>query len=378
MQSIKVITASLSKSKNWRSYLAQRLIPIRGNLNNYKKESELILKYYYQNKTASLTLADGTDITLGAYKIIEDKITPIVPKALQILNSVVRYVERNSIYLEIMVANLGLTQTIVDCVLKKKQIPSYLVINGMLSSGFLDEGKYANYINCYSKSIKKYYYKDVENVFCLGDPRMDNYANKSQKKTINRLIPTITIGTSGFNNLDLTSYVAVEFEFLYDILHSFQQLKTSGERFNLIIKVRPNGFLDQYKNFVKEYFPDLVNQLIQDIPIRQILRKTDLYISIYSQTLFEASCLGIPVIYYKKDREFLDPPFDKKSELVTIESVDGLKDAYYDFKNNSNRYNDFLNKKIMEKYIGKLDGKNLERNLAFVTKLINQNKKMRA
>ncbi len=375
---IRVITSSLSKSKNWRSYLAQRLIPIIGITNSYKTEAELLKKRFFLNKNAKLILADGTNITKGAYKTIEDKVVPLLPRALQILHSAIHYIERNPIHLEIMIANLGLVQTIVDCVLKKKQVPSYLVINGLLGGGFCDEGKYATVINCYSTSIKQHYYNNAENVFCLGDPRMDNYINNSHIRTVDRLNPTISIGTSGFNNLDLISYVAVEFEFMYDILKAFQHLKVSGESFNIIIKVRPNGFLEQYKSFVSEYFPDLTVEIIREVPISQVLLKTDLYISIYSQTLFEASCLGIPVIYYKKDKEFLDPPFDKKSELVTVDNIDDLKHAFFDFKNGSNRYDHFLNKAVMEKYVGPLDGKNLERNLEFVTNLINQNKHMDA
>ena len=69
------------------------------------------------------------------------------------------YSEKIHISLEIMIANIGLGQTIMDCVLKHKGIPSYLIINGFMGGSFLDEAKYATYINSYSKSIKKLYYK---------------------------------------------------------------------------------------------------------------------------------------------------------------------------------------------------------------------------
>ena len=374
IKGVKVVTSSLSKSKNWRTFIAQRLIPIRGNPRNFKRTAELLMHNFYKRKKSVLVLADGTDVTDGSYRVIETKITPLVPKALQILDSVNHYFKNNQIHLEIMIANLGLLQTIVDCVLKKNGIPSYLIINGLLGGEFCDEGKYATYINCYSKSIKQKYYNNAENVLCLGDPRMDRYMSKLSKRTINRESPIITIGTSGFNNLDLISYVAVEFEFMYEVLTSFQELKNEGQLFSIIIKVRPNGFLEQYKSFVSEYFPDLEIKFIKEVPISDVLVNTDFYISIYSQTLFEASCLGIPAIYYKKDKEYLDPPFDGKSELVTVNSVQGLKEAFLDFKKASNRYDDFLRKDIMEKYVGPLDGSNLQRNLSFIERLIDQPK----
>ena len=102
----------------------------------------------------------------------------------------------------------------------------------------------------------------------------------------------------------------------------------------------------------------------------EVLKKTDFYISIYSQTLFEASCLGIPVVYYKKDTEITNPPFDNNSELVTVSTIDSLMKAFVDFKNNDYRYKNFLDKKIMEQYIGSLDGKNLDRNIDFIHNLL--------
>jgi hypothetical protein len=260
----------------------------------------------------------------------------------------------------------------VDCILKTKQVPSYLIINGILGGKFDDEGKYATYINGYSDNIKKHYFFDVENVLCLGDPRMDDYASRTQPKTINRITPTVTIGASGFNGINLISHVAIEFDFMFDLLTAFAELRKEGNEFNLIIKVRANGELKQYTAFTREYFPELPLEIVRDTPIIHILSKTDFYISIYSQTLLEASCLGIPVVYYKKDQEFLDPPFDGRSELVTVDSVTAFKKAFLDFKTGHARYDGFLDKTVMEKYIGTLDGKNLERNLNFIYGLLNK------
>jgi hypothetical protein len=105
----------------------------------------------------------------------------------------------------------------------------------------------------------------------------------------------------------------------------------------------------------------------------EVFISTDLYISLYSQTHFEASCFGIPCIYYKNDKEIIDPPFDFKSELVTVDNISDLEKAILDFANGSTIFDDFLKKSVLEKYIGPLDGKNLDRNIEFITKLINSN-----
>ncbi|MDN3684007.1 hypothetical protein QW180_08755 [Vibrio sinaloensis] len=45
---------------------------------------------------------------------------------------------------------------------------------------------------------------------------MDGYHDDHKKITVDE--PTIVIGTSGFNSVDLNSYVAVEFDFMFDVL----------------------------------------------------------------------------------------------------------------------------------------------------------------
>lgn len=369
---LRIVTSSLSNTKGMKKYFVQRLIPIKGKKIQFQKQSESLVRDFRGNRSATLCLSGGVDITAGAYDIIEKQIQPVVSEALRILNSVINYVEKRPIQLEVMIANIGLIQTIVDCVLRVRQIPSYLIINGLMTGGFCDEAKYAAVINGYSKSIKEHYFNNANNVVCLGDPRMDDYVMMVKSTPIGRVKPTVSIGTSGFNNIDLNSYVAVEFDFLFDILSAFQELQDEGRVFNLIIKVRPNGVLEQYLEFSKEYFPKLKIEIVRDVPMNQVLYKTDLYISIYSQTLFEASCLGIPVIYYKKDNETLDPPFDQRSELVTVDTIAGLKQAFLDFKSDHDRFKGFLEKSVMEKYVGPLDGKNLERNLALIYNLLKQ------
>lgn len=373
-KNLKIFTQPLfyKKTKFWFEY--SNFIPSSLSINNsdLKNTADSLMNDFNLKKFKNLILHDGTDITELCYKEIISNVSYILSQAIQHVININYFLNKNRFDLEIMIANLGLFETILDSCLKNRNVPNYMIINGLLMGEFCDEAKYALHINSYSQSVKKYYFEDKDNVVCLGDPRMDKYINNkpTKIKSINRDIPTITIGTSGYNNLDLISYTAIEFEFMFDILKTFSDLNEMGYKFNLIIKVRPNGFLSQYVAFASEYFPDLKINIIQNGKIKDVLESTDLYISIYSQTIFEASCLEIPVIYYKKDKEYLDPPFDNKSELVTASNVENLKNIYLKFLNNSDIFTPFLDKKVMEKYIGPLDGKNLEKNLSFIYRLI--------
>ncbi|QOY54071.1 hypothetical protein HUE87_09295 [Candidatus Sulfurimonas marisnigri] len=366
----RVLLENFSQKTNLSSKFKERTIPIFGKIEEYDNFANSLIGKFYEEKYHKLILEDGSDISELVYKIIINRIAPRLSHFLRTLNNCIRYTDKNKVDLVVLIANIGHTATLFDLVCKSKNIPSYLIINGLLGPEYSDEAKYATIINSYSVSIKENYFKNMENIVTLGDPRMDDYACENQNK-INRVMPVITIGTSGYNPVDLNSYVAVEFDFLYDVLFALKKSMNKNVLFKINIKVRSNGYKKQYDSFVKKYFSELNITVIENTPMKTVLKKTDFYVSIYSQTLFEASCLGIPVIYYKKDNEIMMPPFDNNSELVTVSTVEDFIEAFDDFQNKNKRYDAFLDRTNMEKYIGPLDGKNLDRNLQFIYKLLN-------
>lgn len=366
---IRVSQAHFSAAPGLMKFLRERPIPVYGGLSKYRARAARLIEAFRQRRSARLILSNGVDITDAVNRTIERKISEVLPESLRALDCVIRYLDRHPLRLVILIANLGQVAMLVDCVAKNKGIPSYMIINGLLGNEYLDEAKYATVINAYSTSIRDNYFRGMDNIVCLGDPRMDAYANGPARST-NRALPTITIGASGFSNIDLNSFLAVEFEFLHDVLSAIRNVSNPVHCFRVVLKVRANGYRKLYREFTEEYFPGMIDLIVDDMPMRTVLDDTDLFISIYSQTLFEASCLDIPVIYHKNDREIIDPPFDGKSELVTTHDVSSLELALRDFLARSRRFDAFRDKNVMEKYIGPLDGKNLRRNLEFVLNLL--------
>lgn len=369
---IRLVLAHFSWSKDFLKYFTERPIPVWGRLENYQEVADRLMLDFQKQRCCTLILANGVDITDSAFRIIEQRVHGQITETLRALDCVISYLDKNPVKLAVLIANIGLIATLVDCVCRARGVPSYLIINGLMSGDFLDESKYASVINSYSVSIKENYFRGMDNVVCLGDPRMDLYVREHSPRVINRDMPTVTIGTSAYSPIDLNSYVAVEFEFMHDVLSALKIVKEQGATLRVVIKVRANGYREQYQNFVQEYFPGLVDEILDTIPFNKVLEQTDFYISLYSQTLFEASCLGIPCLYYKNDCEIIDPPFDGKSELVTVSNVTDLVTAIVDFQSGHERFSPFLDRAVMEKYIGPLDGKNLERNLDFVRQLLKQ------
>jgi hypothetical protein len=367
---VKLVLAHFSWAAGWFKYLAERPIPVWGRLKKFQNEADHLIQAFRERRTARLILTGKVDVTANAYKIIEERISSRITEYLRALDCVIRYLLRSPVKLTVLIANIGQIAALVDCVSRARGIPRYLIINGWMSGDFLDESKYATVINAYSSSIREHYYRGMDNIVCLGDPRMDHYVRECSPRLINRASPTVTIGTSAHSTIDLNSYLAVEFDFMNEVLSALRMVKEQGVNLRIILKVRSNGYREQYRAFTDELFPGMVDEILDTVPISSVLARTDFYISLYSQTLFEASCLGIPCLYYKNDREVLDPPFDGKSELVTVDSIGALVTAFADFRSGHERFDPFLSRAVMERYIGPLDGKNLERNLEFIYGLL--------
>jgi hypothetical protein len=203
---------------------------------------------------------------------------------------------------------------------------------------------------------------------------MDRYASLTPK-SINRKSPTVIIGAAGYDSIDLNSYLAYEFDFLYDILFCIDNALKQGLNAKVILKVRGNGYYELYADFISEYFSHLNITIIQNGRFSDLVQKADLYISFFSQTIFEAACLRIPTIYYKKDSQYLHEPFDGNSELVTAYDQNSLLDKIYLFYSSSDVFDEFMKTEVLEKYIGSLEGKNTQNNIDFIMDLVNKDLK---
>lgn len=350
---------------SWLEILKQRSIPIHRVKKNQLGFAKEIMENYRSSRCTELILEGNLNITSCAYRTIDYYVEKRIGEAIGIIDDIQRFIKIDSIDLLILVTNYGFFDSILSSVATNFKVPSYLIINGMLVSKYGNDSKNATLINSYGVRMAEDYFKGSQNVVYLGDPRMDKYFSKLSK--VNRFSESsalvIGIGTAGLNNTDLVSYAAFEFEFLYACLFAIQLLQNSGKIIEIRLRVRANGVVNKYKRFVEEYFPDLTIFFCQEETLLDYFEKLNLYISFYSQTLLEASAMGIPVIYFKFDEEDLFPPFDSRSELVTAESKERLFSLIKDFNANEEIYRKFMDSATLEKYIGFVDGGNLQRNI---------------
>lgn len=349
-----------------KSILKQKRISF-GTYNNGTEAIEVI-ENFKSAKKINWTY-EGFD--LGQF--LQDQLLSTVEKrvdeGISVIKSIEKYFSKNPIQLMIPVTNLWLENRLIMNYCRNHGIPVFMIINGLLNVKHWRDAHDSNWVNCYSDSLKVDYFKNKSNALSIGDPRMDVYA-KADSKIINRDNPVIVIGAAAYNHIDQTSYVAFEFDFLFDVLSVLSKLTAGGKQRHVILKVRANGYADAYQDFVNEYFPDLGVEVIQYSSFIEVVKKADLYLSFYSQTLMEAAALGIPTIYYKKDDADMYKPYDNESELVTAVNCDELELRINDFYKDDIVFRPFLDRKVLEKYIGPLDGNNLQRNLDFIESLL--------
>lgn len=362
---VRVVRTAVARHSLWSRY-----IPLGKPNRRHEVEAARALAAHRAVREARLVVGHGLDLTNEAYELIEQCVAPRVATSLRRLEDILDYVKQLPIALEVLIANIGDVDTLVDCVCRARGVPSYLIANGLLLTPFVDDSKYATTINAYSESVRDHYFRGMTNIVCEGDPRMDRYVPLMPRRPAPSGCMHVAIGASGHSNTDLNSYVAVEFEFLDGVLSALALLKAEGVLLTVTIKVRANGYASQYRDFAAEYYPGLVDEIVADAPMSDVLAGADCLVSIYSQTLFEASCLGIPAVYFRVDDEYKYQPFDGESEVVTVDARDELLQALRDVARGHPRFDAFMAPEAMSKYIGPLDGGNLERNLRVVHRML--------
>ncbi len=361
---LQVVTTSYSGEAN---FLNERRV-FYGN----HKEAIKSGKRLFENAKTSLShkwMVQDVDLASLLYKMIFRIIEVDVSSACSDIKSIERFFNKRNPVLMIPVTDLWMRNSLIMSYFHKNEIPIYFIINGLLFSSFWREAKKATFINAYSKTIRENYFKSSPKAEVIGDPRMDYYGDIEQRE-LDLKNPTITIGTSGFSPIDLNSFLAVEFEFIYDVLSVLKSIKDEGHNFEIILKVRPNGYLDQYESLVQEFFSDLDISFYQNESFKTLIAKTDIYISIYSQTLFEALSLGIPSIYYKNENQIMLAPFSEDSQLTIARSKEKLHELILSFYSEGDLIKNRVSREELELLIGPLDGKNLKRNLNFIERII--------
>ncbi|MGN1124111.1 MAG: CDP-glycerol glycerophosphotransferase family protein [Eubacterium sp.] len=234
-----------------------------------------------------------------------------------------------------------------------------------------------DYVIVSSQDVIPYYAEGfgvaMEKVIALGSPRCDALENESYKKYFKKrfykehpelegkkimmFAPTFRGG--GMGNCH---YPAEKFE-------ADKILEALGDEWALIIKMHP--YLNERPSYSKKY-ESRVLDLTSGYDINDILIVTDLLITDYSSVIFEASILGIPMLFfsfdlneYSRDRDFycnFSSFVPGKIVLSTDELINAVK---------NNDFNQELVEPFKQRFFGNTTGHATDNVVNFTKELLN-------
>lgn len=277
---------------------------------------------------------------------------------------------------------------------------SRLKLNGKIfncwhaSGAFKKFGKYdadnqdiygaSDYIICSSEKMRKIYADSmnlpINNVFATGTPRTDIYFNKQE---INKRIENFYFKYPKLKNKKIYTYLPTYREFkkkryfkLNFTMKDLDSILNMDEIF--IIKNHPSIISRINKNIDQKYiytniesFGKVLN--IDDVDTETLTMISDVFITDYSSSFFEAMLLNKPLVFYAEDFNEYNRDFYFSYENLPGEKI--LTSSPTDLVLAIRRAHSFIDKKIYDdfkyEYMGSCDGRSTERVINVIQQLLN-------
>jgi hypothetical protein len=144
----RVFQGDISRARGFRGLLLKDLpIPLYGRSNDFIKKSEELADDFMSQSGARIITTTGQDLTVRIKSLIHKRLIDTLPRYLQSLSSIKRNFNAMNLDLIVLISNLGRIPSLLHCIAQYSGTPSFLIINGMLLSDFMDEAKRSDFIN---------------------------------------------------------------------------------------------------------------------------------------------------------------------------------------------------------------------------------------
>jgi hypothetical protein len=237
-------------------------------------------------------------------------------------------------------------------------IPTFVINDGFKGDDFTQEGMTADVALAWSTAIRDDYFRRRRDgtAIVTGNPTTDVHrsARDAGAQTPARLL----IGSFTFSPADLNCRRSDPERFLAEVLEGVRRAAMPVER--IVLKLHPADSPDHYAGILSE-FSAVPIEVVASGDIVDLLDDCDLHITTYSTTLLEAVALGVPVIYYRVNRQRLHGPFDgdpvigRRTASSPAELAALLSDSDSELPGKQER------EAWLERYLGPRDGGSVDR-----------------
>jgi len=239
---------------------------------------------------------------------------------------------------------------------QKNNLPNAIMINGVLSNSFYIEAKTADKVFVYGETQKNGYLKDYpEKAVVTGNPLYEKAFALRDKQSVIHPPKKVLIGTSDPIPGDINSQYSSTESFLKNVMDALEALMYQYD-FDVSIKLHPGESLAFYERLINQQ-KFRINEIISSGNMQEILMGVDLMIINHSVAVFEASLMGIPVLYYHPAKQVLFEPFNGKSGLSSALSSEELAGALKRMFEDREYALKFTKKEALEPFTGPFDGK---------------------
>jgi len=139
------------------------------------------------------------------------------------------------------------------------------------------------------------------------------------------------------------------------------------KQFELLIKLHPCESLDYYERLIKAAFGEYKNiKLCHNNKIKELIAGSSLVVSPMSTVIFETMVQEKPVVCLNIIEAYQIPPFDGKSDVLTVNNVSALKDSIFELLNGTSRVKEYP---FLSKYIGDVNVPSIKKMTEAMTRL---------
>jgi hypothetical protein len=196
-------------------------------------------------------------------------------------------------------------------------IPTLMINDGWRGDEHLLDGMASDRALAWSSSIARNYFgrrRHGHPTIVTGNPRSDEAFRRPPGAPAGEALRRVLVGSFTFLPSDLNCRRSDPERFLEQVLGGIDASRRArGAR--IVVKLHPADRPDSYQS-VLELFARLDLEVRNEGDVLDLFEQADVYITTYSTSLLEAASYGLPVAYYRVNRQRLHVPFSPDDDFM--------------------------------------------------------------